>query len=42
MFEGTRSTCDADVMAEMGVAVDKLQRHNQTLEDDIQNIKQHQ
>ena len=40
--EGTSGTSDYEVIAEMWTAMELLWRHNRMLEDDIQNIKQHQ
>lgn len=37
--EGTSGTCNVNAMAEMRAAMDELQRHNRTLEDDLQNFK---
>lgn len=40
--QGTNGSGDAYTLVEMCVFMDKLRRHNQTLEDDIHNIGQHQ
>lgn len=41
-LKDTISSGDTDVVAEMRVVMDELQRHNQRVEDDVHNITQHQ
>lgn len=41
-LESTNNSGDADALEEKCVAIYKLCRHNQTLEDDVYNIRQHQ
>lgn len=38
--KGTSGTGDANVVVEMRASLDKLWCHNQTLEDDVHNIRQ--
>lgn len=38
--KGTGSSGDTDAMAEIRAAMEELQCHNQTLEDDVQSIIQ--
>lgn len=40
--EGTSGTGDAEVMDEIWAAIYELRCHNWMLEDDVQNIRQHQ
>lgn len=40
--EGTSGSGDVDTLAEICAAMDELRHHNQTLEDEIHNIRHHQ
>lgn len=40
MSEGTNGIDDDDALVEMHDAMYKLHHHNQTLEDDVHNIRQ--
>lgn len=39
---GTNNSGDVNALVEMHTAMDELRHHNQTLEDDVHNIGQHQ
>lgn len=41
-LEGTSNNGDVDAMTEMHATMDELRHHNQTLEDDVHNIRQRQ
>lgn len=41
-MEDTSGSGDANTLAEMCVAMDELHCQNQTMEDNVHNVKQHQ